>query len=101
MIGYEEPPAGFDLMDGLSYNKYFPGHQIAMPSPLIEDGVEYADGTPATIDQQARDVTAFLMWAAEPMLEERKQTGIKVIGFLIILTALLYVIKRKIWADLH
>ena len=101
LIGYEEPPAGFDLMAGLNYNKYFPGHQIAMASPLVDDGVEYADGTAATVEQQARDVTAFLMWAAEPMLEERKQTGLKVIGFLIILTALLYVVKRRIWADLH
>ncbi|MEM7227094.1 MAG: cytochrome c1 [Pseudomonadota bacterium] len=101
MTGYTDPPADFELMSGLNYNKYFPGHQLAMAAPLFDDGVEYADGTPATVDQQARDITVFLMWAAEPKLEERKQTGLKVIGFLIIMTALLYVVKRKIWADLH
>ena len=101
LIGYVDPPHDIEIMAGLNYNKYFPGHQIAMPAPLFDDGVEYADGTPATIDQQARDVTAFLMWAAEPKMEERKQTGLKVVAFLIILTALLYVVKRRVWADLH
>lgn len=101
LTGYGDPPAGFDLMEGLSYNAYFPGHQIAMAPPLFEDGVEFADGTPATVDQQAHDVTTFLMWAAEPKMEERKQTGIKVILFLIVFTALLYAVKRKVWADLH
>ena len=101
MVGYVEPPADFELMEGLNYNAYFPGHQIAMAQPIYEDGVEYADGTPASIDQQARDITMFLMWAAEPKLEQRKQTGITVLLFLAVLTGLLYLAKRKIWADLH
>ncbi|MCP4330929.1 MAG: cytochrome c1 [Alphaproteobacteria bacterium] len=102
LTGYEEePPADFDLPDGAYYNEYFPGHQIAMPPPLFDDLVEYADGTPATVDQMARDVTTFLSWAASPEMEERKTTGIKVILFLLILTGLLYAYKRKIWADLH
>ncbi|MEH6401890.1 MAG: cytochrome c1 [Sneathiella sp.] len=101
MIGYEDAPEGFDLPDGMSYNAYFGGHKIAMPSPLSEDGVEYADGTPATVDQMARDVTVFLAWAAEPKLEARKNMGMKVILFLLLMTGLFYAVKRKIWADLH
>ena len=101
LIGYEDPPADFELLDGLSYNAYYPGHQIAMAAPLVEDSVEYADGTAATVDQMARDVSHFLMWTAEPSLEERKQMGIKVLLFLIVFTGLLYAVKRKVWADLH
>ena len=100
LIGYEEPPADVEMNEGLSYNKYFPGHQIAMAQPLDDDAVEYADGTEASLDQMSRDVASFLMWTAEPMLEERKRTGIKVILFLIVLTAMLYAAKRKIWSDL-
>ncbi len=101
MTGYEDPPADFDLLEGLHYNAYFPGHQIAMPSPLFEDGVTYGDETPATVDQMAHDVTAFLMWAAEPKMEERKETGIKVLIFLVIFTVLLYAAKRRVWRDIH
>ncbi|MEM7169333.1 MAG: cytochrome c1 [Pseudomonadota bacterium] len=101
MIGYEDPPADFELLEGLNYNKYFPGHQIAMPSPLYEDAVTYEDGTAATIEQMSEDVTAFLMWTAEPTMEQRKETGIKVMMFLIIFTIILYIAKRKIWADIH
>ena len=91
----------FELLEGLNFNHYFPGHQIAMPPPLSEDAVEFADGTPATVEQMAADVSHFLMWAAEPNLEHRKAMGIKVILFLIIFTALLYAVKKKVWADLH
>ncbi|MEQ8665700.1 MAG: cytochrome c1 [Rhodospirillales bacterium] len=101
LTGYEEPPAGFDLLEGMSYNAYFPGHQIAMAAPIYEDGVEYADGTPATVEQIASDVTTFLAWAAEPELEERKRLGIKVIIFLIVFTGFAYALKRKIWSDVH
>lgn len=87
--------------DGQYYNTYYPGHVLAMAPPLLEDLIEYADGTPATVDQMARDVTAFLTWASEPTMEERKRTGIKVILFLIVMTALFYAVKRKIWADVH
>lgn len=101
LVGYEEAPGDFQLAPGMHYNAYFPGHAIAMPQPLWGDDVEYADGTEATIDQESRDVAAFLMWAAEPNLEARKQMGVKVILFLLVLTGLLYAVKRKVWADLH
>jgi ubiquinol-cytochrome c reductase cytochrome c1 subunit len=101
LTGYEDPPEGFALADGMNYNRYFPGHQIAMPMPLSDDQVSYADGSSATIDQMAADVTEFLTWTAEPNLEARKQTGLKVMLFLIVLTALLYAAKRRIWADAH
>ena len=102
LIGYEdEAPDGVELGDGMSYNHYFRGQQIAMPSPLYDEAVEYVDGTPATLEQHARDVTAFLAWAAEPELEERKQTGLKVLIFVFVLTAVLFVIYRRVWARLH
>jgi ubiquinol-cytochrome c reductase cytochrome c1 subunit len=101
LAGYEEAPADVEVQSGLYYNPYFPGHQIAMPPPLAGDDVSYADGTPTTVEQEAEDVAAFLMWSSEPMLEERKRTGIKVILFLIVFTGLLYAVKRKVWADLH
>ncbi len=100
LTGYEDTPEGLDIEDGM-YNKYFPGHQIAMASPLYEEAVEYSDGTPATIDQMAADVSHFLMWAAEPKLEARKSTGIKVMIFLIIFTLVMYAAKRKVFAKVH
>ncbi len=87
--------------DGLYYSDYFVGHQIAMPPPLSGGVVEYTDGTEASVDQMAADVTHFLMWAAEPNLDERKRMGIKVLLFLIVLTALFFASKRKIWSDTH
>ncbi len=72
-----------------------------MSSPLFDDGIEYADKTKATIDQMARDVSTFLSWAAEPELEKRKRMGIKIILFVLVLTGMLYAVKRKIWSDLH
>jgi ubiquinol-cytochrome c reductase cytochrome c1 subunit len=99
--GYEEPPPGVEGLEGLYYNAYFPNHWIAMPPPLFEDGVSYADGSTASIEQMSSDVAMFLTWAAEPTLEERKQTGLKVLLFLVILTGLFYATKRKVWADAH
>jgi ubiquinol-cytochrome c reductase cytochrome c1 subunit len=101
LTGYEEPPADFKLQEGMQYNKYFPGHQIAMPPPLTEGAVTYADGTPATVPQMAHDVAAFLHWAAEPNLEERHQIGLKVMLFLLAATVIFYAAKRRIWADVH
>jgi ubiquinol-cytochrome c reductase cytochrome c1 subunit len=101
LVGYEEPPADVEAREGMYYNSYFPGHWIAMPPPLSEGVIEYADGTPATVEQMANDVTVFLSWAAEPTLEERKQTGLKVMIFLIVFGGLLYATKRRIWADAH
>ena len=97
----EEAPAGFKLGEGMQYNVFFPGNQIAMAPPLDDDAVEYADGTKATTEQLATDVTTFLAWAAEPELEERKRMGVKVLLFLIVLTAMMYALKRQVWKDQH
>ncbi|MBO6826147.1 MAG: cytochrome c1 [Sneathiella sp.] len=101
LTGYEDAPEGFELPVGMNYNAYFAGHKIAMAAPLSEDAVEYSDGTKASVDQMAKDVTVFLAWAAEPKLEERKNMGLKVILFLIVLTGIFYAAKRKIWSDVH
>ena len=98
LSGYADKPKDFHLQDGMYYNKYFVGQQIAMPAPLSDDQVEYADGTSATVNQMAHDVTAFLMWTAEPKLEERKRLGFKVIVFLIVFSTLLFLTKKKIWS---
>jgi ubiquinol-cytochrome c reductase cytochrome c1 subunit len=101
LTGYrEEPPPGVPVMDGMHYNEYFPGHWIAMGRPLNDDQIVFADGTPATTSQMARDVTTFMAWAAEPELEERRAMGVRVILFLIVLAGMTYGVKRKIWADL-
>ena len=98
MTGYmEEAPEGFELSEGTYYNKYFPGHQIFMAQPLFDEAVEYEDGTEATLDQHAKDIAGFLAWASNPELEERKRLGVKVMLYLMILTAMFYVLKRRIW----
>jgi ubiquinol-cytochrome c reductase cytochrome b/c1 subunit len=102
MIGYKEkPPEGFALPPGSFYNEYFPGHSIAMPPPLSDGRVEYTDGSPATVDQYSKDVAAFLMWAAEPHMEQRKRIGFQVMIFLLVFAGLLYFTKKKVWADAH
>ena len=102
LTGYrEDPPHDVELMPGMYYNDYFPGHQIAMAPPLNDGAIEYADGTAATVEQQARDVATFLAWAGDPNAEARRNMGIKVLLFLVVLTALLFALKRKIWADVH
>ena len=102
LTGYEEDvPVDFELPPGSTYNPYFRGARIAMPAPLFDDMVEYADGTSATLDQMSRDVATFLTWAADPRAQERKKLGFKVVLFLLVLTGLFYAVKRKIWADLH
>jgi len=102
--GYEEtPPADVSLPPGTFYNKYFPPHAIVMPPPLSDQRVEYTDGAPMTVEQYAKDIAAFLMWAAEPHLEQRKRVGLQVFIFLIVLAGLLYLTKKKIWhqVELH
>ena len=102
--GYEEkPPAGVTLPPGSFYNKYYPGHTIAMPPPLTDKRVDYTDGSPTTVEQYAKDISAFLMWAAEPHLEQRKRVGMQVFIFLIVLAGLLYFTKKKVWhaVELH
>jgi ubiquinol-cytochrome c reductase cytochrome c1 subunit len=101
MTGYKEPPADVKLPENMHYNEAFKGHQIAMPPPLSDGSVTYADGTEATLDQQARDIATFLTWTAEANLEERHRTGIKAILFLVIFTLLVYATKRRIWASVH
>ena len=101
LVGYEDPPPGVTLMDGMHFNRYFPGNQIAMGAPLNPDQVEFADGTSATVEQMAHDVSTFLQWAAEPELEQRRALGVKIIIFLTILAGLTYAVKRKIWADVE
>lgn len=97
--GYAEAPEGFKMAPGMNYNVAFPGNQIAMAAPLSDGVVTYEDGTPATVDNYAKDVAAFLMWTAEPKLEERKRMGLKVMVYLLILAGLLYLSKRAIWRD--
>jgi ubiquinol-cytochrome c reductase cytochrome c1 subunit len=99
LTGYEDPPPGVTVMDGMHFNRYYPGNQIAMGPVLNPDQVEFADGTKATVEQMAHDVSTFLQWAAEPELEQRRALGVKIIIFLTILAGLTYAVKRKIWAD--
>jgi cytochrome c1 len=101
MRGYKNPPKDFSLPAGAHYNEYFPGHAIAMPPPLSDGQVEYTDGSPQTVEQYAKDVAAFLMWASEPHMLARKRIGFQVIVFLIVLSGLLYFTKKKEWKDIH
>jgi ubiquinol-cytochrome c reductase cytochrome c1 subunit len=101
LTGYGAAPAEMKMMPGMYYNDHFPGHQIAMPPPLNPDQVTFADKTPATIAQMAHDVSTFLMWAAEPNLEQRHRTGFKVILFLLATTGVFYAAKRRIWSRIH
>jgi ubiquinol-cytochrome c reductase cytochrome c1 subunit len=109
LTGYQEPPAGVEVPEGLSYNPYFiSAPYLAMPPPLSDDLVKYAQNkdeskdndVPQTVDQYASDITAFLMWAAEPHLVERKATGFTVMVFLIIFAGLVYYTKKKVWATI-
>ena len=100
LTGYVDAPAEQKVPDGMYFNKYYQGKLIGMPQPLYEDGVEYADGTKATPDQMAKDVTAFLAWASEPEMEDRKRLGISVILFLLVLTILSYLAMKQIWAPI-
>jgi len=98
LMGYEEAPAGFDLDDGVYYNKYMPGNKIKMSEPIIDGIVEYSDGTETTKAQIARDITTFLVWASEPHLESQHRMGFKAIIYLIILITLVYMSKNKVWS---
>ena len=99
--GYEDPPAGFSLDDGVYYNKYMYGNKIKMSNQLADGLVEYSDGTNATVEQMSKDVTTFLMWTAEPHLESRHRMGFKAIVYLIILTILVYFSMKKIWSRIE
>jgi ubiquinol-cytochrome c reductase cytochrome c1 subunit len=99
--GYVDPPKGVTVPDGLYYNTYFPGHNIHMPPPLSDGAVTYADGTKATVAQEAHDVTTFLYYAANPENDSRKRLGVRMVGFLALLTYATYGMKRRFWADVH
>jgi ubiquinol-cytochrome c reductase cytochrome c1 subunit len=98
LLGYTETPAGFELDDGVYYNKYISGNKIKMSAPLSDGLVEYSDGTQSTIAQMSKDVTTFLVWAAEPHLESQHRMGFKAIIYLIILLTLVYMSKQKVWS---
>jgi len=101
LTGYDhEAPAGMEIAEGTHYNPFFiAGKSLAMPKPLTDGQVTYDDGAPQTVDQYSRDVAAFLMWTAEPHLEARKRTGFMVMIFLLVFAGMVYLTKRKIWAD--
>ncbi len=89
---------GYTEQNDLNWDEYFPGHKIAMPDPLSDGLIDYADGSPKTVQQYAKDVAAFLTWAAEPKLDERKRLGMRVLVFLIVYAGLLLLLKKKIWS---
>jgi ubiquinol-cytochrome c reductase cytochrome c1 subunit len=97
----QKPPPGFKVLPNKYFNPYFPGGNISMPPPLTANQVTYSDGTKATIDQEAHDVATFLMWAAEPKLEERHRAGFGVMAFLLLLSGLLFLSYKKLWKDVH
>jgi len=99
--GYEEPPEGVNVDEGVYYNKYMYGKQIKMPNILSEDLVEYKDGTKATVEQMSKDVSSFLEWAAEPSLESRHKIGFRVILYLIILAVFVYLSMNRLWSRIE
>jgi len=101
LLGYEDPPADVKLDDGVYYNKYMYGNKIKMSAPLSDDLIEYSDGTKATTEQMAKDVVSFLMWAAEPHLEQRHKFGFRVLIYLIIISVLVYFSMKKIWSRIE
>jgi len=98
ILGYEDPPEGFEIEDGVYYNKYMSGRKIKMPKALYKGLVDYADGTEATERQMAKDVVTFLAWVSEPHLEARHKMGFKVILYLFVLVILVYFSVKKIWS---
>ena len=100
LTGFKENP-DFKLSPGQYYNEYFPGHAISMAPPLSEGLVTYNDGTKATVEQMAHDVTTFLAWASEPEMEQRKRLGLKVILYLLVMTGLFYATMRRIWKNVR
>lgn len=100
LTGYTDAPAGITLQDGQYYNPYFPGGAIGMAQALYNETIEYADGTPATASQLAKDVATFLKWASEPEWDERKRMFIKAVGIFTFLLATTYYLKRHKWSSL-
>jgi len=101
LTGYVDAPAGYKVPENAHYNPYFiSGSALAMASPLSDELIDYTDGSPQTVDQYARDVAAFMMWAAEPDLINRKALGFKVMIFLLLFSGLLYLTKKRVWSSL-
>ena len=101
LLGYKDPPADMEVGEGMYYNIYMAGNQIAMPQPIYDESVDYADGTNNSAEQIAEDLVVFLTWAAEPELEERKNLGIKVILFFIVLGFIIFLAKNHLWREVH
>tara|TARA_Y100001960_G_scaffold208788_1_gene218070 strand:- start:348 stop:1103 length:756 start_codon:yes stop_codon:yes gene_type:complete len=101
LLGYKDPPADMEVGEGMYYNIYMAGNQIAMPQPIYDESVDYADGTNNSAEQIAEDLVVFLTWAAEPELEVRKNLGIKVILFFIILGFIIFLAKNRLWREVH
>jgi len=100
VTGYETAPPDAKPVKNKYYNPYFPNHWISMPPPLTDGVVTYQDGTPATVDQMAKDVVVFLQWAAEPEMEQRKRLGLNVLVFLGVFTTIMYIVKRRVWRNI-
>ena len=101
LLGYTEPPVDFELGEGMYFNKWKEGYQISMAQPLDEGYVDYDDGTENTLPQLAEDITNFLVWSAEPELEERKKLGIKVLLFFIVLGSIVFIVKNRLWRGIN
>ena len=101
LLGYDDPPPDVSLEDGVYYNTYMSGNKIKMSNPLSENLVQYSDGTQATEEQMAKDVSTFLAWAAEPNLEQRHKMGFRAVLYLIIITILVYFSMKKIWSRIE
>jgi ubiquinol-cytochrome c reductase cytochrome c1 subunit len=101
MKGYVTPPPDMKIPDGLYYNKWFLGGKIHMPPPLQDNTVTYADGTKATLDQEAHDVATFLTFASNPEMDQRKHLGVRMVGFFALLCGVTYVVKKQVWSDVH
>nr|CBK55667.1 mitochondrial cytochrome c1 precursor [Polytomella sp. Pringsheim 198.80] len=100
LTGYREPPAGIDIREGLYYNPYFPGGAIAMPKILVDEGVEYDDGTPANASQQAKDVVTFLAWAFAPYQDDQRVMGLKALFMTALMTGFAIYSKRLRWSSM-
>jgi len=97
----QKPPHGFTVQEGKYYNPYFAGRNISMPPPLSKGAVSFSDGTPATVDNEAKSIVTFLSWASEPDLDARHRVGFQVMAFLVLLAGLLFLAYRKVWHDQH
>jgi ubiquinol-cytochrome c reductase cytochrome c1 subunit len=100
LTGFQDPPPGIKIPEGTYYNPYFHAAvSLKMPPPLSDGQVAYSDGSPQTVNQYATDVSAFLMWTAEPHMMERKRIGFMTFIFLIVFAGLMYLTKKRVWSD--